>query len=77
MFDPVTMNRLAQIRQQEILEQAACDREARITLIQWSRLLEPVQAFLQRRSRSGTFQPTSAAFQTLPGHPALDECPCE
>ena len=76
MIDPTSLVCLGQIRQQEILEQAAHDRAPRVPLIQWSRLLEPIYAFWQRRSRRSQ---RSAAYQPLTtlGQPALDECPCE
>ncbi|MBI1258404.1 MAG: hypothetical protein GC204_13115 [Chloroflexi bacterium] len=73
MIDPTSLVRLGQIRQQEILEQAAYDRQPRVPLIQWSRLLEPLHAFWQRRSRRrATYQPL-----TTLGQPVLDDCPCE
>ena len=50
-MDPILFTRLAQIRQQEILAEAAQRREPRVTIIQWSRLFEPIVAFFQRRSR--------------------------
>ena len=73
MMDPTMLNRLAKIRQQEFLDQAAEDREGAVSLIQWSRLLEPIRAFLQRHSRR------SAAYQPLTtlGQSVLEECPCE
>ena len=72
MMDPIFLARLARIRQQEFLEQAAQDREQRLTIIQWSRIFEPIQAFLQRRSRRSAFQPSSALVQGV-----FEECPCE
>jgi hypothetical protein len=73
MLDPVTLNHLAKLRQQEFLDQAALDREPRVSLIQWSRLLEPIYALLQRRSRrSVAYQPLTTIGQTT-----LEECPCE
>ena len=73
MIDPTSLARLAQIRQQDILDQAAYALAPRVALIQWSRLLEPIHAFWQRRSRR------HAAYQPLTtlGQPVLDECPCE
>jgi len=72
MMDPTMLNRLAHIRQQEFLDQAAQDREG-TPIIQWSRMFEPIYALLQRRSRR------SAAYQPLTtlGQPVLEECPCE
>ncbi|MEO8392447.1 MAG: hypothetical protein ABI700_05585 [Chloroflexota bacterium] len=76
MMDPSMLNRLAHIRQQEILEQAAQDRAERLPLIQWSRILEPIQVWLQRRSRHSMFRYSSMA-QTIPAQLSLEECPCE
>ena len=77
MFDPSTLSRLAQIRQQEILEQAALDRQPRVTIIQWSRLLEPIHAFMQRRARHSALQLSRTPLQAVSGQAILDECPCE
>ena len=73
MMDPIMLNKLAKIRQQEFLDQAAEDCEPRIQLVQWSRMFEPLQAWWQRRSRR------NAAYQPLTniGQSVLEECPCE
>ena len=67
-MDPVIISRLAQIRQEEILREAAGDRE-RIPLIEWSRLFNGLRRQWRQRSPRFVLRPSTA-----PASVTFEEC---